>query len=65
MLDQLIRIVRRVINKRNKELEHVLKEFSISENVFAKQLSTTDFFLLKKPITLQSKKLLQQSLCIH
>ena len=37
------RVLRSVINKRNKELQHVLKEFNTSENFLFKQLSTIDF----------------------
>ena len=42
------RLFRSAINKRNKELEHVLKELSISRNVLFKELSTIDFYILKK-----------------
>ena len=42
------RFFRSAINKRNKELEHVLKELSISRNVLFKELSTIDFYILKK-----------------
>ena len=37
------RVLRSVINKRNKELQHVLKELNTSENFLFKQLSTIDF----------------------
>ena len=42
------RLFRSAINKRNKEHEHVLKELSISRNVLFKELSTIDFYILKK-----------------
>ena len=41
------RLLGSAINKRNKELLHVLKERSTSENFLSKQLSTTDFYNLK------------------
>ena len=41
------RLLGSAINKRNKELQHVLKERSTSENFLSKQLSTTDFYNLK------------------
>ena len=53
------------INNRSKELQHVLKEVSIFENFVSKQLSTTDFYILKKSITSHNKKSLQKSLYIH
>ena len=56
------RVFHSVINKRNKELQHVLKEFSISENFLPKQLSTIDFYILKKSITWHNNKSLQKSL---
>ena len=42
------RLLRSAINKRNKELQHVLKELSISKNLLSKQLSATDFYIPKK-----------------
>ena len=51
-----------VINKCNKELQHVLKELSISDNFLSKQLSTIDFYILKKSIILRNNKSLQKSL---
>ena len=36
------------VSKRNKELQHALKELSISENFLSKELSTIDFHILKK-----------------
>ena len=56
------RLLRSAINKRNKQLQHVLKELSLSENFISKQLSTIAFYILKKSITLHNKKLLQQLL---
>ena len=56
------KLLRSAINKRNKELQHVLKELSISENLLTKQLSTTDFYIFKKSITSHNNKSLQKSL---
>ena len=53
---------RSAINNRNKELQHVLKELSKPENFISKQLSTIDFYTLKKSITSHNKKSLQKSL---
>ena len=55
-------LLRRAINKRNKEIQHVLKELSISENSLSKQLFTTDFSILKKSTISHNNKLLQKSL---
>ena len=49
-------------NKHNKELQHLSKEPSLSENFLSIQLSTTDFYILTKSITLYNKKSLQKSL---
>ena len=56
------RLLHSDINKRNKELQHILKELNISENFLSKQLSTIDFYLLKKSITSRNRKSLQKSL---
>ena len=56
------RLLRSAINKRNKELQHLLKELSLSVNVLSTQLSTIDFYILTKSITLYNKKSLQKSL---
>ena len=37
------RLLRSTINNRNKKLQHVLKELSISKNYISEQLSTIDF----------------------
>ena len=50
------RILCNAINKRNKELQHVLKKISLFENFLSNQLSTTDFYILTKPITSHNKK---------
>ena len=50
------------INKRNKELQHLSKELSLSENFLSTQLSTIDFYILTKSITSYNKKPLQKSL---
>ena len=44
------------INKRNKELQHISKDLSLSENFLSKQLSTIDFYILIKSITSHNKK---------
>ena len=59
------RLLCSVINNRNKELQQVLKELSISENFISKQLPTIDFYILKKSITSHNKKLLQKPLYIQ
>ena len=46
------RLLRSAINKRNKELQHLSKERSLSENVLSTQFSTIDFYILTKSITL-------------
>ena len=56
------RLLRSSINKRNKELRHVLKKLSISENFLSKQLSTIGFYISKKSMTSHNKKSLQKSL---
>ena len=56
------RLLRSAINKCNKEVQHLSKELSLSENVLSAQLSTIDFYILTKSITLHKKKSLQKSL---
>ena len=56
------RLLRSAINKRNKELQHLSKEPSLSVNVLSTQLSTTDFYILTKSVTSYNKKSLQKSL---
>ena len=56
------RLLRSAINKRNKELQHLSKELSLSENFLCTQLSTIDFYILTKSITSYNKKSLQKSL---
>ena len=56
------RLLRNAINKRNKELQHLSKELSLSVNVLSTQLSTIDFYILTKSITSYNKKSLQKSL---
>ena len=50
------RLLRSAINKRNKELQHLSKELSLSENFLSTQLSTIDFYILTKSITSYNKK---------
>ena len=59
------RLLCSAIHNRNKELQQVLKELSISENFISKQLPTIDFYILKKSITSHNKKLLQKPLYIQ
>ena len=56
------RLRRSAINRRNKELQHLSKELSLSANFLSTQLSTIDFYILTKSITSYSKKSLQKSL---
>ena len=57
------RLLRSAINKRNKELQHLPKELSLSGNyLLSTQLSTIDFYILTKSIILYNKKSLQKSL---
>ena len=56
------RIFRKAINKRNKKLQYLSKELSLSENFLSTQLSPIDFYILTKSITSYNKKSLQKSL---
>ena len=56
------RLLRSAINKRNKELQHLLKKLSLSVNVLSTQLSTIDFYIVTKFIASYNKKSLQKSL---
>ena len=58
------RLLRRAINKRNKELQHVSKDLSLSENFLSKQLSIIHFYILTKSLTSHNKKSLLESLYI-
>ena len=51
------RLLCSAINKRNKELQHLSKELSLSENVLSTQLSTIDFYIFTKSITYNKKSL--------
>ena len=55
-------VVRSAINKRNKELQHLSKEFSLPKNFLSTQIFTTDFYILTKSITSYNEKSLQKSL---
>ena len=46
------RLLRSAINRHNKELQHILIELNLSENFLLKQLSTIDFDILTKSITI-------------
>ena len=50
------RLLRSAINKRNKELQHLSKELSLSVNFLSTQLSTIDLYILTKSITSYNKK---------
>ena len=56
------RLLRSAISKRNEELQHFLKEPSLSINILFTQLFKIDFYILTKSITLHNKKWLQKSL---
>ena len=56
------RLLRSAVNKRNKELQHLSKDLSLSENFLCTHLSTIDFYIVTKSITSQNKKSLQKSL---
>ena len=56
------RLLRSAINKRNKELQHLSKELSLSVNFLSTQLSTIDFYILTNSITSYNKKSLHKSL---
>ena len=58
----LLSLLRSASNKRNKELQHLSKELSLSENVLCTQVSTIDFYILTKSVTSYNKKSLQKSL---
>ena len=56
------RFYRSAINKPNKELQHLSKKLSVSENFLCTQLSTIGFYILTKSITPYNKTSLQKSL---
>ena len=62
MLYQFVRLLCSAINKRNKDLQHASKELIISENTLSKQLSTIDFYILNRSITLHYNKFLEKPL---
>ena len=47
---QFVKLLHSAINKRNKELQHLSKELSLSVNLLSMQLSTIDFYILTKSI---------------
>ena len=51
------KLLRSTINKRNKELQHLSKDLSLSENFLS-----IDFYILTKSITSHNKKSLLKSL---
>ena len=48
------RLLRSTISKRNKELQHLSKELSLSKNFLCTQLSTIDCYILTKSISSSS-----------
>ena len=56
------RLLRSPVNKRNKELQHLSKELSLSVNFLSMQISTIDVYILTKSIASYNKKSLQKSL---
>ena len=56
------KLFRGTINKRDEELQHVLKDLSIFEKILSKNFSTIDFYIIKKSIISHSNKSLQKSL---
>ena len=59
------RVFRSSINERNKELQHLSKELSLSENFLSTQLSIIDFYILTKSITSFNKKSLQMQKSLY
>ena len=59
------RLLRSAISKRNKELQRLSKELSLSKIFLPTQLFTVDFYILTKSITSYNKKSLQNSLYIQ
>ena len=59
------RLLCSAINKRSKELQHVSKELSLSENFLSKQLSTINFYILTKSIVSHNRKSLLKLLYTH
>ena len=57
------RLLHSAINKRNKELQHISKDLSLSENFLSKQLSTIVFYILTKSIRVHNKKSPLKLLC--
>ena len=55
----LKRLLHSAINKHNKKLQNVSKDRSLSKNILSKQISTIDFYILKKSITSHNKKSLK------
>ena len=52
------RLHRGTINKRNKELQHLSKELSLSVNILSTQLSTTDFYIAAEIVIHSTKKVI-------
>ena len=55
-------LLQRAINKLKKELQHLLKELTLSKNFLSTQLSTNDFYIITKSLVSNNKKSLQKSL---
>ena len=56
------RLLRSAISNRNKELQQLSEELSLSKNFLCAQLSTIDFYIFTESITSYNKKSLQKSL---
>ena len=56
------RLLRSTISQCKKEIQHILRELSLSENFLSIQFSTIDFYIFPKSITSYNKKSLQKSL---
>ena len=59
------RLLRSAISKRNKELQDVSKDLSVSKNFLSKQLSPINFYIFTKFITSHNKKSLLKSFYIQ
>ena len=55
------KLLRSPISEHNKELQHLSKKLSLSENLLSKKLFTIDFYILTKSILSHNKKSLQKS----
>ena len=56
------RLLQSAINKRNEDLQHLLKELSLSEKFLCTQICNIDFYILPKSIRSNNKKSKEKSL---